>query len=218
MIHREGLPIVITVFVVLLLINLGFYWLIPAKVWILRILMLVSLLLFVFVMNFFRNPSRPIAKNDPSVVYSPADGLVVAIEECEEPEYFKDKRLKVSVFMSIWNVHLNRVPFDGTINYFKYHEGKFLVAWLPKSSTDNEHTTFVIKNTQNKEILLRQIAGFIARRIATYVKTGDTVKQGDELGFIRFGSRVDLFFPLGTPINVKMNQKVKGNIDVIAKI
>jgi phosphatidylserine decarboxylase len=150
-------------------------------------------------------------------IVAPADGKVVVIEETYEPEYFKDKRLQVSIFMSPLNVHVNRNPISGEVKYMKYHPGKYLVAWHPKSSTENERTTMVIGNSK-MELLVRQIAGALARRICYYVKEGDTVMQNDEFGFIRFGSRVDLFFPVGTKIDVKIGEIVKGGITVIAHI
>ena len=149
------------------------------------------------------------------IIYAPADGQVVVIEEAEEPEYFKEKKLQVSIFMSPLNVHVNRAAIGGTVQYAQYHPGKYLVAWHPKSSTENERTTVVIKNAK-VEILLRQIAGAVARRIRYYVQPGQTLEQGEEFGFIKFGSRVDLFLPLDAELKVKIGQKVKGNVDVIA--
>src|SRR5690606_23208551 len=148
----------------------------------------------------------------------PADGKVVVIEEAEETEYFKDKRIQVSIFMSPINVHINRNPLSGVVSFFKYHPGKFLVAWHPKSSTDNERTTVVVRNRNNVEVLFRQIAGALARRIVWYVKENDAVEQGEEFGFIKFGSRVDLFLPLGTKVNVNIGDKVVGGKTVIAEL
>ena len=173
--------------------------------------------LLVFSIQFFRNPKRDISTIDDSKIYASADGKVVVIEETIEEEYFKDKRLQVSIFMSPLNVHANRVPVSGKINYAKYHKGKYLVAWHPKSSTENERTTTVIQTKDGKEILVRQIAGAMARRIKNYMEEGMDVKQGDELGFIKFGSRSDIFLPLGTNVTVALDQMVKGNIDVIAE-
>jgi phosphatidylserine decarboxylase len=166
---------------------------------------------------FFRLPER---KFEPSagVVYAPADGKVVVIEEAEEKEYFKDKRLQVSIFMSPLNVHSNRYPVSGKVKYVKYHPGKYMVAWHPKSSELNERSTVVVETADGKEILIRQIAGAVARRIVTYSKENEIVTQGDELGFIKFGSRVDIFLPLGTVIEVPILQQVRANKDVIAKI
>lgn len=173
--------------------------------------------LAVLIVQFFRNPRRVIAQIDNALVYAPADGKVVVIEEAEESEYFQDKRLQVSIFMSPLNVHVNRNPVSGLVKYTKYHPGKYLVAWHPKSSTENERTT-VVYDTGKTEILVRQIAGAVARRIINYLKVGEEVKQGGEMGFIRFGSRVDLFLPLDSEVQVKIGQTVKGNVDIIAKL
>ena len=190
------------------------YWQIPRfGLWAVAI----SLLFFVVILQFFRNPRRLVPEEDDSIVYAPADGKVVVIEETTEPEYFKDKRLQVSIFMSPVNVHVNRNPVGGEVKYNAYHPGKYLVAWHPKSSTENERTTLVIDNGQT-EILLRQIAGALAKRIKNYVDVGDYVRQGEDFGFIKFGSRVDLFLPLGTKLEVDLNQKVKGNRTVIARL
>ncbi len=184
----------------------------------LQILLLITSLVFlVLVLQFFRNPTRNIALADDSVIYSPCDGKVVVIEEAEEPEYFQGKRLQISIFMSPLNVHVNRNPIGGLVKYFKYHPGKYLVAWHPKSSTENERTTIVYDNGK-AEILMRQIAGAVARRIIAYPKTGDKVVQGADMGFIRFGSRVDLFLPLNTKIDVKIDDVVKGNLSIIGML
>ena len=177
----------------------------------------LSVLVFLLVLQFFRSPKREILLPDNNIIYAPADGKIVAIEEVEENEYFDDKRIQISIFMSPTNVHVNRNPIGGTVNYFKYHPGKYLVAWHPKSSTENERTTVVIGNGE-VEILLRQIAGAVAKRIVNYVEEGEKVIQGKELGFIKFGSRVDLFLPLNAQIEVDLNQKVKGNRTIIAKV
>lgn len=169
------------------------------------------------VMQFFRNPNRQIITPSDKKVFAPADGKVVVIEETMENEYFKDKRLQVSIFMSPLNVHVNRNPISGIVNYIKHHEGRYLVAWHPKSSSENERTTVVIENN-GAEVLLRQIAGAVAKRIVNYLEEGETVEQGRDLGFIKFGSRVDLFLPLGTDINVQIGDKVKGNRTVIANL
>lgn len=177
----------------------------------------VSLLFFLVILQFFRNPNRLVPVEDDNLVYAPADGKVVVIEEATEPEYFKDKRLQVSIFMSPVNVHVNRNPIGGKVTYNAYHPGKYLVAWHPKSSTENERTTVVIDNG-NTEILLRQIAGALAKRIKNYLEVGQEVRQGEDFGFIKFGSRVDMFLPLGTQLDVQLNQKVKGNKTVIARL
>jgi phosphatidylserine decarboxylase len=167
--------------------------------------------------RFFRNPPRPIAEKNNNLVYAPADGKVVVIEEVRETEYFHDKRIQVSIFMSPNNVHVNRNPVSGTVDYYRYHSGKYLVAWHPKSSTENERTT-VVYHTGTHQVLLRQIAGAMARRIRCYINEGDQVEQGVDMGFIKFGSRVDLFLPLNAEILVQPGQKVKGNVDVIARL
>jgi phosphatidylserine decarboxylase len=173
------------------------------------------LILFILVVRFFRNPDRFSDKTEGGVV-SPCDGKVVVIEEVTESEYFKDKRIQVSIFMSPLNVHVNRNPISGLISYFKYHPGKYLVAWHPKSSTENERTTAVIKDDQGREILFRQIAGAVARRIRWYIKPGDKAIQGNEMGFIKFGSRVDVLLPADAEIKVELEQKVSAAESLIA--
>ena len=175
----------------------------------------ISLLVLIIVLQFFRSPSRNWTKNENQII-CPADGKVVVIEEVEEPEYFKDKRLQISIFMSPTNVHVNRYPVSGTVKYAKHHHGKYLVAWHPKSSTENERTTVVVETKSGTQILFRQIAGALARRIVMYSKEGDVAAQTDQFGFIKFGSRVDVFLPLGTKVNVKLNEVVKGGITVIS--
>lgn len=204
----------ITLSILLAVINFLVYWFWPIG---LAFSSIVSIIFFLLVLQFFRNPNRDILIADNDIVYAPADGKVVVIEEAHEGEYFQDKRLQVSIFMSPTNVHVNRNPISGTVNYFRYHAGKYLVAWHPKSSTENERTTVVIDNGK-AEVLLRQIAGALAKRIVNYIKEGDTVQQGADFGFIKFGSRVDLFLPLGTKIEVEMGQKVRGNKTVIARL
>lgn len=213
-IHKEGRRILILSAVIMAGLNLiiAIYW--PA---LLLVSGLVSIGFFGLVLQFFRNPTREIHIADDRLVYAPADGRIVVIEEVEEREYFEDKRLQVSIFMSPTNVHVNRNPVSGRVNYFKYHPGKYLVAWHPKSSELNERATVVIDSGET-EILLRQIAGAMARRIKNYLDVGEEVTQGSEMGFIKFGSRVDLFLPLDSEINVSIGQKVKGNKDIIAKI
>ena len=173
--------------------------------------------LFLIVLQFFRNPKRPIEAFDDNVVYAPADGKVVVIEETVETEYFKDKRIQVSIFMSPTNVHVNRNPIGGIVKFFRYHEGKYLVAWHPKASTENERTTVVIDNGKS-QVLFRQVAGALAKRIIAYVKEGDAVTQGADMGFIKFGSRVDLYLPLDAEINVKIDDMVQGNWTVVARL
>jgi phosphatidylserine decarboxylase len=213
-IHREGYMMILGAAVISAIIGAIVFNFVPA------LFPYVSILLigvFILIVQFFRNPKRTIEIVDNNLVYAPADGKVVVIEEAVETEYFKDKRLQVSIFMNPLNVHVNRNPISGIVKYFKYHEGKYLVAWHPKSSTENERTTVVIRDN-NREILLRQIAGAMAKRIIAYVKEGDVVTQGEDFGFIKFGSRVDLFLPLNTQIEVKLEEKVVGNKTVIAKL
>jgi phosphatidylserine decarboxylase len=176
---------------------------------------IISLFLIIVVIQFFRNPIR-ILKLDENSIISPADGKVVVIENVFEPEYLKTNCIQISIFMSPTNVHINRNPVSGIVSFFKYHPGKFLVAWHPKSSTENERTTIAIKTAKGEEILMRQIAGALARRIVWYCKENDVVKQTNEFGFIKFGSRVDLYLPLTSKINVQLNQIVKGGISEIA--
>lgn len=213
-IHREGYVMLLTASLLLIAVNGLISWYLPG---ILIYSSIVSLVFFLLILQFFRNPDREIRIADDHLVYAPADGKVVVIEETEEPEYFKDRRLQISVFMSPTNVHVNRNPISGTVNYFRYHAGKYLVAWHPKSSTENERTTVVIGNGKS-EILLRQIAGALAKRIINYLKEGQEVKQGSEMGFIKFGSRVDIFLPLDAQVQVQIGQKVKGNETILAKL
>ena len=213
-IHREGYKIILLSIVLLVLLNVGVFYFLPN---LLTIAGIVSLVFFFLVLQFFRNPRREILFADDNVVYAPADGKIVVIEETNENEYFQDKRLQVSIFMSPTNVHVNRNPISGTVNYFKYHPGKYLVAWHPKSSDENERTTTVISNGDS-EILMRQIAGALAKRIVNYLEIGDEVKQGADMGFIKFGSRVDLFLPLDAKIEIRKGEKVKGNLTVIARL
>jgi len=213
-IHREGYVIILGVLLLLCGLNILLSLVLPA---ILLWLGVPSVVFLGLVVQFFRNPIRQITTVDESLVYAPADGQVVVIEEAEEMEYFKGKKLQISIFMSPLNVHVNRASIGGTVQYAKYHPGKYLVAWHPKSSTENERTTVVIKNGK-AEILLRQIAGAVARRIKYYVEPGQQLEQGQEFGFIKFGSRVDIFLPLDAEVKVKIGQKVKGNVDVIARI
>lgn len=184
--------------------------------WLRYLIVLASVVIFGLFLQFFRNPARHTLVN-PHHVIAPADGKIVVIEEVEEPEYFKDKRIQVSIFMSPFNVHVNRNPVSGEVSYFKYHPGEYLVAWHPKSSTLNERTTAVIKNEAGHEVLFRQIAGAVARRIRYYIDKGDSVEQGDEMGFIKFGSRVDVFLPIGTKINVKIGDITRGGETVLAE-
>lgn len=217
MIHKEGYATIAIVVVFIAIVNFLAIKFLDGLPWLVWLLQLGSLFLLFLVLQFFRNPTRKIAKNE-YVVLSPADGKVVTIEETEEPEYFKDKRLQVSIFMSVWDVHANRWPIAGNVTYFKHHQGKYLMAAHPKSSTLNERTTIAVRTEKGFEIMFRQIAGIMARRIVAPIKEGDTAKQGEQFGFIKFGSRVDMFFPLGTKIRVKVGDKVKGGLDIIADV
>tara|TARA_B110000444_G_scaffold261340_1_gene312767 strand:+ start:12858 stop:13511 length:654 start_codon:yes stop_codon:yes gene_type:complete len=181
------------------------------------LIQLFSGLLLILILQFFRNPKRVITR-DIKKILSPVDGKVVVIESVCEKEYFKDNRMQVSIFMSPLNVHITRYPLSGKVTYSKYHPGKYLFAWHPKSSEENERTTIVIKNTEFGEVLYRQVAGALARRIVNYAKVGSEVKQGDDAGFIKFGSRVDLFLPIDTPIEVVLNQTAKGAKTIISSI
>ena len=216
-IHKEGYKILLVGFIILLVINViaGLVWYdnTLAKL----MFLLFSVLLYFFILFFFRLPARHL-EPDPGLIYAPADGKVVVIEETVENEYFKDNRLQISIFMSPFNMHSNRYPVSGHIKYVNYHPGNYMVAWHPKSSELNERSTIVIETEKGTEILVRQIAGAVARRIVTYAKVDQTVTQGDELGFIKFGSRVDVFLPLGTEVEVPILQQVKANKSIIAKI
>jgi len=215
MIHREGYTIIATTLllagVLAWVVNhfLGHYKIVSAAGY------LVILTMVVLVVQFFRNPTRTTVIN-PMHVIAPADGKMVIIEDVEEPEYFQGKRLQLSIFMSPLNVHVNRNPVTGTVKFFKYHPGKYLVAWHPKSSTLNERTTVVVENEAGIPVLYRQIAGAVARRIRWYIKEGDPVVQGQEYGFIKFGSRIDIFLPVGTKVNVNINDKVRGGETILA--
>jgi phosphatidylserine decarboxylase len=217
MIHKEGKATILISLIVLFALNALTRWLAPDLIWLQNIVLAISVVLLVIVLQFFRNPQITVTTGD-NLVVSPADGKVVVIEEVEEPEYFKGKRLQVSVFMSPFNVHVNRNPVEGIVKYFKYHPGLYLVAWYPKSSTENERTTTVIQKANGTEILFRQIAGALARRIVFYVKEGQPVKQSEEMGFIKFGSRVDIYLPLDAKVKVGLNQKVKGGRSILADL
>ena len=214
MIHKEGHKILIALLILLAVIVGSIAIWFPA---IYPYFMVVALFLFLLVLQFFRNPRRPISQPDDQQVYAPADGKVVVIEETEETEFFKDKRLQISIFMSPVNVHVNRSPIGGEVIYNAYHPGKYLVAWHPKSSSENERTTVVIDSGRH-QVLFRQIAGAMAKRIKNYLQKGQKVQQGEEMGFISFGSRVDVFLPLDAELQVKIGQKVKGNISVLASL
>ena len=214
MFHKEGFKIILiaTLLFVAAIVLAGEF---IDLTWLRMGIQLVALFLYIIILQFFRNPNRSIVANDNQIV-APVDGKVVVIEEVFEPEYFKDKRLQVSIFMSPINVHVTRYAVSGLVKYSKYHPGKFLVAWHPKASTENERTTVVIENKVFGEILYRQIAGALAKRIVNYAEEGMQVVQGTDAGFIKFGSRVDLFLPLGTKVNVKLNEVAIGNKTIIA--
>jgi len=216
-IHREGYKSIAVATIIFLALNVLIFWFFGATLlWLCIAFFVVTLALVLFIVSFFRIPARTLTINDKQII-SPADGKVVVIEEAVDEEYFKEKRLQVSVFMSPANVHVNRNPMDGEVVYNKYHKGKYLVAWNPKSSTENERHSVVLKKG-NTEVLVKQIAGALAKRIINYLEVGQKVKQGDEFGFIKFGSRVDLILPVGTKINVGLNEVVKGGVTVIATL
>lgn len=211
--HREGYKIILVSTLILGGLNFGLYeWL--GDSWISQSVLLLSLILYVLIIQFFRNPSRQTPVHENHII-APADGKVVVIEDVEEPEFFKGKRKQVSIFMSPLNVHVNRYPVSGKVVYQKYYPGKYLVAWHPKSSTENERTTVVVENAK-AQVLFRQIAGALARRIVCYAKEGDTASQGAEYGFIKFGSRIDLFLPVDCKVNVTLGQKTRGGETILA--
>ncbi len=211
--HREGTTTIIIAVIILGLIQWGNYWLYTKTDWLWLFLLLSAgaLVMLYLVVQFFRIPKRTFTFTDSDIL-CPADGKVVVIEEVEETEYFKDRRIQVSIFMSPLNVHANYFPISGIVKYVKYHKGLFLVAWHPKSSTDNERSTVVVQHSSGQEVLFRQIAGAVARRICYYAKEGQTAETGQEFGFIKFGSRVDVFLPLGTKLDVKIDQDVKAKL------
>ncbi len=215
MLHKEGYKILANALLILLGVNLLALYLIPEFTYIIKGLIIVSVVFYILITQFFRNPKRHTVLNENNILSS-VDGKVVVIEEVEESEYFKDKRLQISVFMSPLNVHVTRYPIGGKILLSKYHPGKYLAAWLPKSSTENERTTVVIENSKGV-LLFRQVAGAMARRIVNYAKQGDEPIQGSDSGFIKFGSRVDIYLPIGTKVNVELDQVVKGGETILAQ-
>lgn len=216
MFHKEGHKIIFSTFILVVAAFL-FVDSFIQQIWLQKVLWTLFLVLLILILQFFRNPKRNTLINDKHIV-SPVDGKVVVIEEVFEKEYFKDKRLQISVFMSPLNVHVTRYPLGGTIVFSKYHPGKYLVAWHPKASEENERTTVVVKNKTYGKVLYRQIAGALAKRIVNYAKVDSNVTQGNDSGFIKFGSRVDLFLPLDTQIKVQLNQKVRGGESIIAEM
>lgn len=216
-IHREGRSLLISSLLIVLAINGAMAYFFPEATYAREIVIVITSLFYLIILQFFRVPKR-VTPINPNHVIAPADGKVVVIEETVESEYFKGPRRQVSIFMSPINVHVNFNPISGIVSYFKYHPGKYLVAWHPKSSTENERTTVVVKNEAGTEVLFRQIAGALAKRICWYVKEGDAVTQGTEFGFIKFGSRIDIFLPLDAEICVNLNDKPVGGETVIAKL
>jgi len=218
-IHKEGRKILFVLFTLVILLNLVFNTYLSENFYALWTLRIATLAVFGFAVYFFRTPRFGFYPNDDEVIMAPADGRIVAIEVVDEKEYFRDKRIQVSIFMSPTNVHVNRNPISGKVKYTKYHPGNYLVAWHPKSSEKNERFTSVIENVEQEvEILVRQVAGKVARKITNYLDEGAQVFQGRELGFIKFGSRVDIFFPLDANIKVALNEKVKGGKTILAEI
>ena len=213
--HKEGYKIIVIAFI------LSITGILLAEkfieiIWVVKAIQIIILAFLFIVLQFFRNPKRATNLNENTII-APVDGKVVVIEEVEEPEYFKDKRLQVSIFMSPINVHVTRYAMGGVVKYSKYHPGKYLVAWHPKASTENERTTIVLDNKVFGEVLYRQIAGALAKRIVNYAKEGTEVIQGADAGFIKFGSRVDLYLPIGTELTIKLGDVVKGGTQVVAK-
>lgn len=215
--HQEGTHILITAAILLLILNLGLYWGIEYKIFF-YIVALASLILYLLMVNFFRCPIRLFNQDTEKIVVAPADGKIVVIEEVEEHEYFHDRRLMISIFMGITNVHANWYPVDGEIKHVSHQNGRFLKAWLPKASTENERSTIVIETPEGHTVLARQIAGAVARRIVTYAEVGEECYIDEHMGFIKFGSRVDVYLPLGTEVCVRMGQKTVGNQTIIAKL
>ena len=216
MFHKEGHRIIINTFLIVAVIALAAEYQLTA-IWLKMGIQIGALLFFILVLQFFRNPKRVTRQNEKQLI-APVDGKVVIIEEVYEKEYFKDQRLQVSIFMSPLNVHVTRYTMSGQVKFSRYHPGKYLVAWHPKSSELNERTTIVLENKTFGEVLYRQIAGAVARRIVNYAQQGMQVVQGEDAGFIKFGSRVDLFLPLGTPLDIKLGDHVKGGIQPIAHL
>lgn len=214
MIHSEGISIIAMVLISSVVLFFALFYIIP-NAWVAWLLVITLLVFNGLVLWFFRNPDRNVAQLNDEIILAPCDGKLVAIEEVFEKEYYKDNRLKLSIFMSPLNVHVNRYPISGVVDFVRYHAGKYLVAWHPKSSELNERTTIVLSNKKGS-LLLRQIAGAVARRIVYYSEEGQEIKQGDDLGFIKFGSRVDLYLPIGTKVDVEIDQIIIGNRTRIA--
>ena len=216
-IHKEGRTLLFWMLLLLSVGNFLLYYYLPEERVLFSLSFILSTIIFLLFLQFFRHPIFPIPQ-DKNLVFAPADGKVVVIEEAFESEYFKDKRKQVSIFMSPFNVHVNRAPIAGKVDYFCYHPGKYLVAWHPKSSTENERTSLVIRDERGTTLMVRQIAGALARRIKWYVSQGSALQQGEEFGFIKFGSRVDIFLPLDAEILCQMDQVTKGARTPIARL
>ena len=216
-IHKEGRTLLFVLLIILFGINYLIYWLYPSYTAFQNVVTGVSIIFYLLILQFFRSPRVNTEINDKHII-APADGKVVVIEDTTETEYFNDRRKQISIFMSPVNVHVNRSPVAGVVKFFKYHAGKYLVAWHPKSSTENERTTVVVETSNGLEVLFRQIAGAVARRIKCYVKEGDKLTQGGEFGFIKFGSRVDIFLPLDAEVAVKIDEKTTAGKTVIATL
>ena len=216
-IHREGKNILIVLFIVLFLLNLPIYMWVRIA-WLAIFIHIVSIVFFLLVVNFFRSPRRKFKGDRKNVVVAPADGVVVVLEEVLEDEYFHDKRMQVSIFMNIFNVHANWFPVAGEVLHVSHQQGRFMAAYLPKSSTENERSTIVIKAENGQEVLVRQIAGAVARRIVTYAEVGDQCQIDEHMGFIKFGSRVDVYLPLGSDIKVALHDKTIGDLTEIARL
>jgi phosphatidylserine decarboxylase len=215
-IHKEGHVILLGLCFILFVISLIVYLKTPMIIF--AVSTIISALILIFIAYFFRNPYRVVEIDDPSLVIAPADGKIVAIEPTDEPEYFGDKRMQVSIFMSVFNVHANWYPVAGKVLKAVHHDGKYLAAYLPKSSTENERSTIVIETPSKTKILLRQIAGLLARRIVTYAREGKECHLNEQLGFIKFGSRIDIFLPLDAEIYVQVGEKTTGNETIIARL
>lgn len=215
-IHREGRKIILITLLIVLVINSLFAYFFPDNTYLREAVIIITVIFMILILQFFRVPIRTTRLNEDLII-APADGKVVVIEEVEENEYFKGKRRQVSIFMSPLNVHINFNPISGIVKYFKYHPGKYLVAWHPKSSTENERTTYVVQAENGQEVLFRQIAGALAKRICWYAEEGERVVQGNEFGFIKFGSRIDIFLPMDAEICVEIGDKPVGGETVIAK-
>ena len=216
-IHREGTAILIVSAILLLGINALVLWLFDCKL-LTYILAAITIVIYMLMVNFFRCPIRLFGKDTEKVVVAPADGKIVVIEEVDEHEYFHDKRLMISIFMDVTNVHANWYPVDGVVKHVSHQNGKFMKAWLPKASTENERSMVIIETPEGQTVMARQIAGAVARRIVTYAKAGEECYIDEHMGFIKFGSRVDVYLPLGTEVLVKMGQKTTGNQTIIAKL